>query len=78
MSFPFDSRNETVVVAMDDINLHDNVVRRFWNHARLEVQNSLRLLPDSLLVHLPAGQELLEQSYVPLWYRCDPLLGHGG
>lgn len=78
MSFPFDSRYETVVVAMDDNDLYDNVDRRFWNHARLEVQNSLRLFPDSLLVHLPAGQELLEQSYLPLWHRCDPLLGHGG
>lgn len=78
MSFPFDSRYETVVVAMDDNDLYDNVDRRFWNHARLEVQNSLRLFPDSLLVHLPAGQELLEQSYVPLWHRCDSLLGHGG
>lgn len=78
VSLPFDSRDETVAVAMDDNNLRDNVDRRFRNHARLEVQNSLRLFPDSLLVHLPAGQELLEQSYVSLWYRCDPLVGHGG
>lgn len=78
VSFPLDPRNETVIASVDDINLYDHVDRRFWNHARLQVQTSLRLFPDSLLVHLPAGQELLEQPYVPLWHRCDPILGHRG
>lgn len=55
VSFPINSRNESSLTAMDDINLCDNVDWCFWNYAGFAVQNSLCLFRDSILVHLPLG-----------------------
>lgn len=55
LPFPINSRDESSLTAIYDINLYDNVDRCFWNYAGFPIQSSLCLFRDSILVHLPLG-----------------------
>lgn len=77
LSLSIDPRDEATIAAMDDNNIRGDVDRCLRNRARSALQDRVRLLRVALLVHLSAGKELLEQSYLSLRHRSHPVLGNG-
>lgn len=77
LSFLVDPRNETAVSTVDDSAIRNYVDGCLRDRARFSLQNRVRLLRAALLVHLSVGQELLEQSHLPVRYRGASVLGNG-
>lgn len=78
LPLPADPRDETTIAAVDGNDIRGDVDRCLRNRARSAVQDRVRLLRAALLVHLFAGEELLEQPHLSLRHRGHPVLGNGG
>jgi len=78
LSLSVDPRNGTPAATVDDNVIRGDVDGRLRNRARSTFQNRLCLLRATLLVYIPAGQELLEQSYLSVWHRGQFVLGNAG
>jgi len=76
LSFSVDPRNDTPAATMDDNVIRSDVDGCFRNRTRSTFQNRLCLFRAALLVHIPAGQELLEQSYLSVRHRGQLVLGN--
>lgn len=76
LSFSADTRNGTSSSGDNDHDLRGNVDGSFRHNARTVLQARLSLLRHSVLVHILAGQEFLEQPYLSVRYSGDALVGN--
>lgn len=76
LSLSIDPGDETSAATMDDNDVRGDVDGCVWNRARFTFQDRLCLFCPALLVHISAGQELLEQSHLSVRHRGQSVLGN--